>query len=208
MVRPPFFIENQEGINPHDSLDPYTSARIIISHVRDGLEFARKYRLPYRIRDFIAEHHGERLVRSFLRKAQEAAAEDAGTIDENLFRYPGPRPRSRESAIVMLADAIEATSTALRPDTESAIVKLVNTIIEDDLLDKQLEHSGLTLGDIEQMRVSFIETLKGRFHVRVVYPDNEYLLPETNAPLPLPGASSDVTVPAERPLHRRLEPTR
>jgi hypothetical protein len=107
-----------------------------------------------------------------------------------------------------LADAIEATSTALRPDTESAIVKLVNTIIEDDLLDKQLEHSGLTLGDIEQMRVSFIETLKGRFHVRVAYPDNEYLLPETNAPLPLPGASSDVPVPAERPLHRRLEPTR
>jgi putative nucleotidyltransferase with HDIG domain len=212
MIRPPFFVENQEGINPHNSLDPYTSARIIISHVPDGLELARKYRIPHRIRDFIAEHHGERLVKTFLRKAQEAAQEAATentrAIDENLFRYPGPRPRSRESAIVMLADAIDATSTALRPDTESAIVKLVETIIEDDLLQKQLQHSGLTLGDVEQMRVSFIETLKGRFHVRVAYPGNEYLLPETNVPVALLGAPSDAPVPVERPLQTRLEPTR
>jgi len=220
MIRPPFFAENQEGVNPHDSLDPYTSARIIISHVRDGLEFARKYRLPHRIRDFISEHHGERAVKSFLRKAQEAAAENGGTIDENLFHYPGPRPRSRETAIVMLADAIEATSTALRPNTESAIVKLVNTIIEDDLLDKQLEHSGLTLSDIEQLRLSFIDTLKGRFHVRVSYPDNEYLLAETNSAPPLgspplvgqpligPGTSAETPVSAERRLQGRLEPTR
>lgn len=210
MVRPPFFSENQEGINPHDSLDPYTSARIIISHVRDGLEFARKYRLPYRVRDFIAEHHGERLVKGFLHKAQEAAAEEGGTVDENLFRYPGPRPRSRESAIVMLADAIDATSTALRPDTESAIVKLVNSIIEEDLLDKQLQYSGLTLGDIEQLRNSFIETLKGRFHVRVTYPGNENLI--TDVPPAIaqlgPGAEQEAVIPAERQLHRRLEPTR
>jgi putative nucleotidyltransferase with HDIG domain len=220
MIRPPFFVENQEGINPHSSLDPYTSARIIISHVPDGLELARKYRLPHRIRDFIAEHHGERLVKTFLRKAQEAAlgaaqgaaqetaTENPRAIDENLFRYPGPRPRSRESAIVMLADAIDATSTALRPDTESAIVKLVETIIEDDLLQKQLQHSGLTLGDVEQMRVSFIETLKGRFHVRVAYPGNEYLLPESNVPVALLGTPSDAPVPVERPLQTRLEPTR
>jgi putative nucleotidyltransferase with HDIG domain len=206
MHRPPFFIENQEGNNPHDSLDPYTSARIIISHVRDGLELARKHHLPHRIRDFIAEHHGERLVKNFYRKAVDMA-EDEGTIDESLFRYPGPRPRSREAAIVMLADAIDATSTALRPNTESAIVKLVNTIIEDDLLGNQLEHSGLTLGDIEQLRISFIETLKGRFHVRVAYPDNELLLGET-AKVPLLEAGAEPALQTERQLRGRLEPTR
>jgi hypothetical protein len=113
----------------------------------------------------------------------------------------------------MLADAIDATSTAVRPNTESAIVKLVNTIIEDDLLDKQLQYSDLTLGDIEQLRASFIETLKGRFHVRVAYPGNEELLSDTNVPgmtsiPPLLAPPAEAGVPAERPLRGRLEPTR
>ena len=185
MVRPPFFVENQEGMDPHASLDPHTSARIVISHVADGLELARRYRLPFRIRDIIAQHHGNRVVRSFYRKAQEAAGEGV-VVDPAAFRYPGPRPDSREAAIVMLADAIDATSTAVRPNTERAIEKLINTIFEDDILEGQLNRSGLTLGDIEQLRLSFIETLKGRFHVRVQYPGNELLLGENLPELALP----------------------
>lgn len=193
MVRPPFFVENQEGSDPHSSLDASTSARIIVNHVADGLALARKYRLPFRIQDIIAEHHGNRVVKSFFRKAQEAAGEGV-VVDIQPFQYPGPRPGSRESAIVMLADAIDATSTAVRPNTEKAIEKLVNSIVEEDVLGGQLSRSGLSMGDIDEVRNSFIETLKGRFHVRVQYPGNEFLsaenLPELGVyvpPLP-PGA--------------------
>jgi putative nucleotidyltransferase with HDIG domain len=187
MVRPPFYVENQEGIDPHASLDPYTSARIVISHVADGVALARQFHLPFRVQNIIAEHHGTRIVKSFYRKAQEAAGDEA-EIKRDAFSYPGPRPSSRESAIVMLADAIDATSTAVRPNTEKAIEKLVNSIIEDDILEGQLNSSGLSLGDIDQLRVSFIETLKGRFHVRIQYPGNELLLadnlPEFSLPPP------------------------
>ena len=175
MNRPPFFTENQEGVNPHDSLDPYTSARIIASHVTDGLELARRYRLPNRIQQFIAEHHGQRLIKGFYFKALEQAGGDESQVDKEKFRYAGPRPRTRESGIVMLADAVEATSSALRPNTEKAIEKLVNSIVDDDLMEGQLDDSGLTLGDLRLIRASFIETLKGRFHVRVKYPGNEAL---------------------------------
>ena len=178
MNRPPFFTENQEGVNPHDSLDPYTSARIILSHVSDGMKMAKRHRLPDRIRDFIAEHHGTRLAKGFYLKAVERAEGDHAEVDKSKFSYAlvsGLRPRSRETGIVMMADAIEATSTALRPDSEKAIEKLVNSIIDSDLTDGQLDDSGLTLGDVKLIRASFIETLKGRYHVRVKYPGNEEL---------------------------------
>jgi hypothetical protein len=178
MNRPPFFIENQEGVNPHDSLDPYTSARIILSHLSDGLEMARRYRLPDRIRDFIAEHHGIRIAKAFYMKAREQAGEEADEVDKQKVSYAlvgGRRPRSRETGIVMMADAIEATSTVIRPDSEKAIEKLVNSIIDGDLTEGQLDDSELTLGDIKLIRASFIETLKGRYHVRVRYPGNEEL---------------------------------
>lgn len=196
MVRPPFFVENQEGIDPHATIDPFTSARIVISHVADGLALAKQYHLPFRVQDIIAEHHGTRSVKSFYRKAKEAAGEGTD-VDIQPFRYPGPRPRSRESAIVMLADAIDATSTALRPNTEKAIEKLVNTIVEEDILEGQLNDSELSMGDIEHLRASFIETLKGRFHVRVQYPGNELMLAE-NLPefaLPAPQAPRPEQLP-------------
>lgn len=198
MVRPPFFTENQEGVNPHDSLDPTTSARIIIAHVKDGLELGERYRLPFRITDIIAEHHGTRTIKSFYHKATEQAGEDADSVDVRLFTYPGPRPRSREAGIVMLADAIDAASSAVRPNTEKAIEKLVNSIIEDDVLHNQLVDSGLTLGDIDQLRISFIETLKGRFHVRVQYPGNEELTGENAAAALPPGSSTPQLEPGTR----------
>lgn len=180
MKRPPFFVENQEGLNPHESLDPYTSARIIISHVSDGLELARRYRLPDRIRDFIAEHHGDRVVKGFYLKAREQAGDEADEVDIETFRHKGPRPRSPETGIVMLADAVEATSSALRPNSERAIEKLVNSIIDEHLTEGQLDNSGLTLGDIRHVRESFITTLKGRYHVRVRYPGNEEIMVESD----------------------------
>ncbi|MCP4360783.1 MAG: HDIG domain-containing protein [Chloroflexi bacterium] len=185
MNRPAFFSENQEGINPHDALDPYTSAHIIISHVTEGLELAHKYKLPNRIKDFIAQHHGRRLVKGFYFKALEQAR-DNNEVDKEKFRYPGPRPRSREAGIVMLADATESASRALQPNTVKDIEKLVNTLIDEDLTAGQLDESGLTLGDISLIRASFIKTLKGRFHVRVRYPGNEEL-----------GINNSATVPAE-----------
>ncbi|MFZ0548508.1 MAG: HDIG domain-containing metalloprotein, partial [Candidatus Promineifilaceae bacterium] len=175
MNRPPFFGENQNGANPHDHLDPYVSARIIISHVSDGLELARRYRLPTRIHDFIAEHHGDRVVKVFYKRAQEMAGEDE-VVDISRFKHRGPRPRSRETGIVQLADSIEATSTALRPSSEEEIEKLVSRIVDEHLKEGQLDNSGLTLGDIKLLRESFIKTLKGRFHVRVQYPGNEELM--------------------------------
>ena len=177
MNRPPFYSENQEGVNPHDALDPHTSARIILSHVTDGLDLAKRYKLPNRLHQFIAEHHGTRLVKGFLYKAKEQA-EEGELVDVEKFRYPGPRPRTRETAVVLLADVIESTSRALQPNSERAIEKLVNSLIDEDLTEGQLDESGLTLGDIRKIRESFIKTLKGRFHVRVKYPGNDEMLAE------------------------------
>jgi hypothetical protein len=195
MKRPPFFTENQEGISPHDALDPHSSARIIISHVTDGLEMARKHRLPDRIRDFIAEHHGDRIIKSFYMKAVEEAGENDDSVDIEKFRHVGPRPRSRETGIVMLADATEATSSALRPNSEKEIERLVNTIVGEHLSEGQLDDSGLTLGDVKIIQDSFVKTLKGRFHMRVKYPGNEKIEGE-----PSPAESdktADTAVAAE-----------
>jgi putative nucleotidyltransferase with HDIG domain len=205
MNRPPFFTENQAGVSPHESLDPYISARIIIGHVTDGLELAKKYRLPNRIQDFIAQHHGNRAVYSFYMKAVEQAGGDESDVDRERFRYPGPRPRSRETGIVLLADSVDAASTALRPNTEEAIVRLVNKIVDDHLNDAQLDNSGLTLGDIYEIRQSFVETLKGRFHVRIRYPGNEELeAPPVQGALPAgtPAGSTPAvpSVPVANPL--------
>lgn len=186
MNRPPFFTENQEGVNPHDTLAPESSVRIIVSHVSDGLELARKYRLPLRIRDFIAEHHGDRVVKGFYMKAVAQNDGDESRVDKNQFRHQGPRPGSRETGIVMLADSVEATSSALRPSTEREIEKLVNSIVDEHVTEGQLNNSGLTLGDVQVIRASFIETLKGRFHMRVKYPGNDEMMAETAVPAATP----------------------
>ncbi len=179
MSHAPFYTENQEGENPHDHLDPIDSADYIVGHVTEGLKLAKKHRLPERIQDFIAEHHGTQVLTYFYQKARDNSAENnqdpVQVVDEALFTYPGPAPRSRETGIVMMADSIEATSKAVQPNNEVAIEKLVRKITDDLLAADQLDDSGLTLGDIQQIRASFVETLKGRFHVRVKYAGNEQL---------------------------------
>jgi putative nucleotidyltransferase with HDIG domain len=196
MNRPPFFTENQGGVSPHDSLDPYSSARIIISHVTDGVRMGKQYKLPKRIIDFIAEHHGSGTVGAFYAKALAAVDGDESKVDRSRFRYPGPRPQSRETGIVLLADSIDATSNALRPDTEAAIEKLVTKIIDSYLAEGQLDDSELTLGDLKKVRTSFIETLQGRFHVRIKYPGNdEMMADESKSVGKMPASSLPISPP-------------
>lgn len=209
MKRPMYFTENQEGsINPHSNLDPYTSARIITAHVTEGLEMAKAYRLPSRIQDFINEHHGDRVLKIFYEKARTAAGEDADAVDIELFRYQGCRPQSPESGIVLLADTVEAASSAIRPGSIVEIERLVNGLVDDHLHEGQLDDSGLTMGDISQIRQSFIETLQGRFHVRVRYPGNEKLTQAKELDKPTPAnlpAPPAVLPSAEREAVERAD---
>jgi len=171
ILRPYFFSENQsDGENVHEKLDPVTSAQIIISHVTDGLVLARRYGLPARIRDFIPEHHGTMLVSYFYRTAVKNSA-DSDNIDESDFRYPGPKPCSKETAIVMLADSCEARIRAARPATPEGMDQLIRQTISNRLADGQLDQCDLTLRDLEVIRGAFFGVLQGIFHPRIQYPE-------------------------------------
>jgi len=170
-VRPYFFTENiMEGTSPHDSLDPTTSAQIIISHVTDGLDLAQKYHLPPRIRDFILEHHGHSLMQYFYRQAQRDA-EDGQQIDPEDFRYPGPYPRSKETAILLLADTCEAAVRSIRPSTREELEQLVNKLVDDRVSEGALNNCDLTFKDLQMIREVFIQVLQGVHHPRISYPD-------------------------------------
>jgi putative nucleotidyltransferase with HDIG domain len=170
--RPYFFTENQaKGVNPHDRLDPHTSAEVIIDHVKDGLELARRYRLPRRVRAFIPEHHGTNWVSFFYTKAVQLVG-DAALVDESDFRHQGPKPQSRETALVMLADSCEATVRAMRPISAEEVAEIVNRIIDQRASDGQLGECDLTLRDLQIIRETFISALKGAFHPRVKYPQS------------------------------------
>lgn len=169
--RPYFFIENQYGgENPHDKISPYLSTLIITSHVKDGVELARKYKLPECVIDFIRQHHGTTLVRYFYHKAQEAAKDEK--CDEQDFRYPGPRPQTKETAVVLLADSVEAAVRTLSRPTPGRIEGLVRKIIKDHLADGQLDESNITLKDLDKVAEAFVKVLTGIFHNRIDYPEN------------------------------------
>lgn len=171
MARPYFFVENQiQGDNVQDRLDPVTSAQIIVNHVRDGLEMAKKYRIPGDVRAFIAEHQGTGLTRYFYQKALDAS-DDPAKIDEGEFRYPGPRPQSKETAIVMLADASEATVRASNPSSVEEIDDIVRKLIADRLTNGELDDCDLTMGELREIRNAFVQMLQGAFHPRIKYPE-------------------------------------
>lgn len=178
-MNPMFFIENQaQGeMNPHDDLDPAEAARTIIAHVSDGVALARQHRLPRRIDDFILEHHGTMITRYQYNKAVEAAGGDASKVDAEKFRYPGPRPRSRETALLMLADGAEARARAERPQDEEALRKVVLSTIESAQKQRQLDNTQLTLRDLGIITDAFVNILRGTHHPRVLYP-NEVLATE------------------------------
>lgn len=173
-LQPQFFIENQvAGINAHDQLDPATSASLILSHVHEGLDLARKHRLPDSIQSFITEHHGSQRTNYQYHEALAAADGDDSKIDLKRFQYPGPRPQSEETALVMLADGVEAKARADAPEDTEALNKLVRGIIEDRLESGQLDQTELTLGDLDTIRRTFVKALKGIYHPRIRYPGEE-----------------------------------
>lgn len=173
-VRPYFFIENQgDGANPHDHLDPKTSAQIIISHTRDGVALARQHDLPERVQDIIAQHHGTTMAGFFYQVANKGAKEGNGAVvEEGDFRYPGPSPDTKEAAIVMLAD-VEAVVRSVHPGTPAEMDKLIRDYIEEKLITGQLDHCSLTLRDLDQIREAFSGVLKSIFHPRIQYPVKE-----------------------------------
>jgi cyclic-di-AMP phosphodiesterase PgpH len=171
MLNPAFFTENQRDIgNPHDTLnDPYRSADIIISHVTEGDEMARQYRLPRQIRDFIREHHGTTQVFVFYKQAVIQAGDDEAAVDITDFSYPGPKPQTRESAILMLADSCEATIRSTQPGSKQEIEVAVDQIIEGKRREGQLDECGLTLNDLNTIKRIFVDMLKATFHPRINY---------------------------------------
>lgn len=171
-LNPSFFIENQpaENIDPHDDIPPEESAAAIIAHVTDGVALARKYRLPRRMDDFILEHHGTMVTRYQYNQAVQAAGGDASKVDIEKFRYPGPRPQSRETALLMLADGAEARARAQRPHDEESIRKVVLSTIEAAQKQGQLDDTKLTLRDLSIITEAFVTVLKGTHHPRIVYP--------------------------------------
>jgi putative nucleotidyltransferase with HDIG domain len=174
-VDPSFFIENQlpNNLNPHDDVDAETAAASVIRHVTDGVVLARKYRLPRRIVDFMLEHHGTLLARYHYNRAVREAGGDATRVDESRFRYPGPQPRSRETALLMLADNVEARTRSERPRTEEEIRAVVQKAIDFCQKEGQLANTRFTLKDLTVISDVFVTTLTGLYHPRIAYPTAE-----------------------------------
>lgn len=169
--KPDYFSENQDiEASKHDNLSPSMSKLVIMNHVREGLELARKYKLnPYLI-DFILQHHGTSLVYYFYRRALEGLEENQG-IKEEGFRYPGPRPKTKETAVVLLADSVEAATRALKEMTPANITDAVHKIINNKFIDGQLDECDLTLKDLEKIAAIFIRILTSIYHSRITYPE-------------------------------------
>jgi cyclic-di-AMP phosphodiesterase PgpH len=180
MLKPQYFIENQTGENRHDALEPALSTLIIIGHVKDGVALAEQYGLPGPIIDFIQQHHGTTLVEYFYREAlkiQEELGHGPAHVEgqphplEPTFRYPGPKPQTRENGIVMLADAIESSSRALTDPTPASLRKLVHDMLMKRLLDGQFEESGLTLTELHVIEETLSKGLIALYHSRIKYPE-------------------------------------
>ncbi len=188
LKKPEYFIENQaDGVeNPHQALTPTMSALIIIAHVKDGVDLAMKHKLNPRIIDAILEHHGDSLVMYFYQKCQQLKALEEGKVDQGLenaedlpqvdeenFRYPGPRPRSRETGILSLADAIESASRTLKKPNPARIRALVDDIVRARLADGQLDDCPLSMRELTKIRESFASTLRSMMHSRISYTKSE-----------------------------------
>ena len=174
-ANPSFFVENQipGKINTHDDLDAVIAAQIIIRHVQDGINLVNKYRLPPKIKEFVREHHGTKITKYQYTRALEKADHKTENVDEELFRYAGPKPRSKETALVMLADGCEATARAVLPKTSDELEKLVKSVFDYCLQEGQFDKTNLTLKDLKIAQESFIKTLSNTYHPRIQYPDSK-----------------------------------
>jgi hypothetical protein len=174
--RPSYFIENQTNIeNPHDFIDPKLSKSIIIAHARDGVEMLKDHNIPKPIWEIAEQHHGTTLLKYFFHKARkqhEEEGKDPEEIVESDFRYPGPKAQTKETAIVGIADSVEAAVRSLRNPTVEQIDSMVQKIIKDRLDDQQFNECDLTLKELDKIGTSIKETLLGIFHSRIEYPDD------------------------------------
>lgn len=165
-----FFVENQFGAeNPHERLSPHLSALVLMSHVKDGMEMAEEIKLPPLVASVIAQHHGTGLV-SFMYQRAQAEAQEGEEVLESDFRYPGPKPQTRENAIIMLADTVEAAARTLNEPTRPRIEAMVERLVDARIADGQLDESPLTFADITVIKRSLVNTLTGMFHQRLAYP--------------------------------------
>lgn len=168
--RPFFFGENQlGGTNPHDKISPTLSTTIIISHVKDGLELAKEYDIPKVVSDMIVQHHGTTLVKYFYYTLKNSS-ENPDEIREEDFRYPGPKPQSKEAAIIMMADSVEAAVRSIQEPTLEKIEDMVNNIVKDKMNSNQLNECDLTFRELEVIKACFLRVLKGIYHHRIEYP--------------------------------------
>ncbi len=165
---PAFFTENQSGVNPHDSLTYEQSARIVVNHVTDGVAIAERHNLPQVIKDIIMQHHGTSVTRYFYTQACNAAGKE---VDPTPYTYPGPRPRTKEAAIIMMADACEAAARSLKEYNEKSISTLVEKIVDSQIAAGQFKEAPISLAQIETVKAVFVERLKSFYHSRIAYPD-------------------------------------
>ena len=213
-VKPQFFVENQrDGQNRHDRLSPEDSAQIVINHVRDGGVLARQHNLPRPIYDNIFMHHGTGLIPYFYNRAKEQAA--GAAVDDSRFRYPGPKPNTREAGIIMLADKVEAACRTIREPSEERFRAMIQSIINNVMSDGQLEECPITLKELYRIADSFVAVLLGIYHHRVEYPTTAAIssgggrfvpVPkqgsitlEIVSPLRAPGAAAPAALPEDSP---------
>ena len=176
LKRPYFFAENQEAYkNIHDDLEPSLSALVIASHVKDGIELARKYRLPKPIIDIINQHHGAGIISYFYHRALQTNVDKSDEVDEESYRYSGPKPQSKEAGVILLADMLEAEARTLNNPTASRIKSLTQNVISRNLVNGQLDDCNLTLRELNKIKEVFSRILTGMFHNRVEYPDEDLI---------------------------------
>lgn len=174
IAKPDFFVENQlDKINKHEALNPNLSAKIIIAHVKEGMELGRKYKLPQEVINFIPMHHGTTLVSYFYNKAKNSTDENKEDVMDYIYRYPGPKPSSRETAIAMLADTVEAATKVVEDPTPKKLEDKIDEIIKKRFIEGELDECELTLRDLTKIKKSFLKILVGIYHQRIKYPEEK-----------------------------------
>jgi len=174
LVKPRYFVENQRGVNPHDDLSPSMSSLVIQSHVKEGIEMAREAKLPLPIIQGIATHHGTKLIRYFFHKAQDQAAAEKSEVRESDYRYPGPKPHTKELGVLLLADAVEAAARTIEQPTPTRLQGMIKKIFDDALEDGQLDDSELTFSELDKIASAFLWVLTNMYHHRIDYPGFDF----------------------------------
>jgi hypothetical protein len=179
MLNPEYFTENRRSSdNKHDDLTPAMSCRILAGHIKDGLELAKAAGIPEAVRDMIPQHHGTRIMTYFYEKAKEQKNSENREIQEAEFRYPGPKPQSREAAILMMADSVEAASRTLSDPSPTEIQGLIDRLVGDVVADNQLDECDITIREIHTVKESFFKVIRGVYHHRIDYPGYDFKLPQ------------------------------